>query len=433
MRPVVRPLRAVAAWVVLAALVTACSSPTAGPPSPSPAPSPVATASSAVVDTPTPAPPASVSPEPTQRTIQSPDPSFSLVDLECIGEEVQQCSLHRRNDAGVEAPGWPIEFDVPVIDLAWNDVTIGCGEYREPIFRAGIDDLTFIGVVGPAGPEIRAYESWGLMAPGWPQPFPVPDGDCHGLRPSPSGERIIAWGYEGVVDDIELVADRTEFTMFDLRGRTVEGWPRGSEGAASGPVPLEDGIAYVSATGRVWAHDADGDVRPGWGYRLMSKGAPVSDGSHVAVAQRIADVDDAVVVLGTDGAPLPGYPLAVNGELETRCLFGDTPCIGHVLPTLAPDGTVYVPLGNPRQAVVEADSTGGRIEAYGPTGKPVAGWPVQLPEWSHVIDLGWSVEGAVVARVVVCATGGCSNIDRVEEHWYGMDGQLVTIYPVEDG
>jgi hypothetical protein len=437
MRPVVRSPRAIVAGVLIAIVVIACSSPTAGStagpsagaPSSTPAPSPVATASTVAVATPT----APGTPEPTQRTIQSPDPSFFDVQLECIGDEVQQCSLHRRNDVGVEAPGWPIELDRPVVDLAWNDFTIGCGDYREPIFRAGVDDLTFIGLHGPSGPEIHAFESWGLPAPGWPQPFPAPDGDCHGLMVSADGDHVIAWGYGGVEQDIELIADRTEFTMLDLRGRTVSGWPRGSEGAASGPVRFDDGIAYVSATGRVWAHDAAGEVRPGWGYRLMTKSAPMSDGSHLAVAQRVADVDDAVVVLGVDGKPLPGFPTAVNGELQTLCLYGDTPCAGDVGPTLAPDGTVYVALGTPRQGVGEHDPTGGRIEAYGPDGRMVDGWPVQLPEWGHVIDMGWSTEGAVIATVVICGSGGCGTDDQYEEHWYGMDGRLIQVYPIEAG
>ena len=436
MRPVTRSLRAGIAWTVIAAVAIACSSSpagAAGSPRASSSPTPVPTASNAVVATATLAP--TPTPGPTQRTIQSPEPSFYRVDLECIGgdEGEEQCSLHRRNDAGVEAEGWPIEFDRPVIVPAWNDFTIGCGDYGESIFRAGVDDLTFVGVIGPSGPEIQAYESWGLMAPGWPQPFPASDGECHGMRATPDGEGIIAWGYEGVQQDIELIADRTEFTMFDLRGRTIDGWPRGSDGAASGPVPLEDGIAYVSATGRVWAHESDGDVRPGWGYRLMSKGVPMSDGSHLAVAQKVDDADDAVVVLGPDGRPMPGYPLAVDGELETRCLFGETPCIGDVTPTLAPDGTVYVALGNPRSGVSETDPTGGRIEAYGPDGQLVAGWPVQLPERTHAMRIGWSTEGAVIASVVVCGTSGCGSDDEYEEHWYGMDGRLIAIHPVEAG
>ena len=441
MRPVIRSPRAIAAWALITTVVIACSSPGAGStgspvPTPSESPSsptsPTASASSAVVVAPSHAPTATPSPEPTQRPIGSPDPSFSDVQLECIGDEVEQCSLHRRNDVGVEAPGWPVEFDRPVVDLAWNDFTIGCGDYREPIVRAGIDDLTFVGLVGPAGPEIHAYESWGLPAPGWPQPFPAPSGDCHGMMATPSGDHVIAWGYEGVEPDMELIADRTEFTMFDLRGRTAGGWPRGSEGAASGPVPLEDGIAYVSETGRVWAHGADGEVRPGWGYRLMGRGVPISDGSHLAVAQKIADVDDAVVVLGTDGRPLPGFPTAVDGEIETQCLYGDTPCVGDVRPGLAPNGTVYVALGNPRQSVVEDDPAGGSIEAIGPDGRVVAGWPVRLPAWSHVTRLGWDVEGAVVATVVVCAATGCGQIDHVEERWYAMDGRHIQTFSVDD-
>jgi hypothetical protein len=426
------PARTLAAWLVTT-LVAGCSGATgslpaaasATAPSPSPSPSP----SSAAVATPSPLPLPTPTPAPTVWTVQSPDPSFSQVHLTCE-DYLTGCVLHRTNDAGVEPPGWPVELTGTLVDNRWNDFTIGCGPSREPFVRGGIEDVTYVGVVGPDGPEIQAINSDGTRSRRWPQPLPAPDGDCHGFMFSPSQDQIVAWGYDGVVPDIELVADRTEFTVLDLDGSTRPGWPRGSEGAASGPVWFDDGIAYVSETGRVWAHDAGGDVRPGWGYRLASKHAPVSFGDRLAILQPVAERDDEVVAIGLDGQPAPGYPAELGGEIETRCLFGDTPCSGLVGPTMAPDGTVFVALGNDGDhEVTESGQEGGRITAVGPTGERVQGWPVQLPERTHATHIGWSSEGPVIARVVVCAPGGCEDVEREELLWYGLDGEWLEDMP----
>ena len=266
MRPVVRALRAIATLTVSGVLVAGCIG-SAGLPSPSPRPSP--SPSAAAVASPTPSGAATPTTGPTQRTFESPDPSFSNVEVTCV-EYPSGCSLHRTNDDGVEAPGFPIELEGTLIDNSWNDFTIGCGRSREPLVRDGYDDLTFVGLVSPSGQaQIHAFHSSGYPSNRWPQPFPAPDGDCHGFMMDPSGEQLIAWGYEGVEQDMTLVADRTEFTILERNGKTRPGWPRGSEGAASGPVWLDEGLAYVSGTGRVWAHDAAGEVRPGWGLSLI--------------------------------------------------------------------------------------------------------------------------------------------------------------------
>ena len=119
------------------------------------------------------------------------DPSADPADDRVAGPVVLQrrghvrgvpvgCSLHRTNDAGVEAPGFPIELEGTLIDNSWNDFTIGCGPSREPLVRDGFDDLTFVGLVGPSGQaRVPAFHSSGYPSNRWPQPFPAPDGDCH--------------------------------------------------------------------------------------------------------------------------------------------------------------------------------------------------------------------------------------------------------------
>ena len=116
-------------------------------------------------------------------------------------------------------------------------------------------------------------------------------------------------------------------------------------------------------------------------------------------------------------------PVDLGADIESRCLYGDTPCAGNVGPTTAPDGTVYVALSNGDREVQETGPAGGRIAAFGPTGEPVKGWPVQLPERTHATRIGWSAEGAVIATVAVCAPSGCGDVERRELLWYGLDGR----------
>ena len=59
----------------------------------------------------------------------------------------------------------------------------------------------------------------------------------------------------------------------------------------------------------------------------------------------------------------------------------------------------------------------------------VEGWPVQLPERTHAMHIGWSSEGPVVARVVVCAPSGCADFEREELLWYGLDGEWLEDMP----
>ena len=444
MRPVTRPAGPVVAWVVASVLVVACSAPlgpsgsapsgspaagasTSPSTSPFPSRSPMPTGSAATVPEPTPV--ATPTPRVTPHTINSPDPSFSEVELVCA-DYLEDCVLHRTNAVGQEPPGWPIPLAGTVLDRRVNDVTIGCGTIQESIVRGGVEDITYVGMDGASGPQLHAINSDGTRRRGWPQPFPAPAGDCHGFMLSPDGERVAAWGYAGVVPDAELVAERTEFTIFDRDGATLAGWPRGSAGAATAPVWLEDGLAYVSATGRLWAHDPAGEVRSGWGDRLASQQLPVSFGPRLAIAQPRAGADDQVVVFELDGSPRPGYPVTIGGEIQDRCLFGDVPCAGLVQPTMGPDGTVYVALGNGGDhEVAESGTAGGRITAFGEDGRLVEGWPVQLPDRTHAIDIGWNSEGAILARAVVCGPGGCGDIEDEGWLWYALDGDWVKDMP----
>ena len=70
------------------------------------------------------------------------------------------------------------------------------------------------------------------------------------------------------------------------------------------------------------------------------------------------------------------YPVALDGEVETLCLYGDT-------------------------------------------------------TWSHATRVGWLSEGGVIATVVVCAPVGCHEVDHGEERWYGLDGDLIEAIPIE--
>jgi hypothetical protein len=224
-----------------------------------------------------------------------------------------------------------------------------------------------------------------------------------------SGGAILAWGYEGVEQSIELQADRTVFTVFEPDGRVRSGWPRGSVGAASQPVTDHDGsIAYVSARGKVWWHGPDGAVLAGWPYQLPTPAMLwMAPGSQLLIP-----FDDRVISLDRTGDMTDGWPVRLDRRPETHCLFGDTPCGGSIDPVIDEAGTIYLSLGA-RTAEHEVDlmsDAPGSIIAIAADGTVVDGWPVTLPERTHALDL--SIEagplgGPLIASGVQCDPAGC--------------------------
>jgi outer membrane protein assembly factor BamB len=212
---------------------------------------------------------------------------------------------------------------------------------------------------------------WALAPDGSPRPgWPIVLGDFGRFQLGPDGT-VVTVSYEPLRDPSQggicRDADRTVYSVVGADGRTLPGWPRGSTGYASEPVVDSDGtIYYLSATGKVYAHDRAGDVKAGW---------PVATGAfpHCAVKGPYRRSDGAVYILDTDVVAMSGqgtewrYQPAV--ELAWPC--SDSDCVGQpVAPAFGQDGVVYIALHH--DDTVE-------IVALDHRGQPMDGWPYRFP------------------------------------------------------
>jgi hypothetical protein len=324
-----------------------------------------------------------------------------------------------------------------ISSVAWNDFSIGCGLDRSAI-ELGSDESVYVAIsAGPAA-RLHVFNPDGTPRAGWPQPFPGDrpgqdgwGGDgCRGFALA-DDDGVVAWGYDDVEEAIELSAGRTEYTAWSADGQVRPGWPRGSRGAASGPVlDADGGITYVSASGRVWSHDDAGEVRPGWPYVLDRAAPPVQarDG-RVAIVQEVEEGPDQLVILGRDGRPVTGGPIDLPADIETRCLFGDTPCAGIALPVFGSDGTLYGSLAwsstDSAPDRGEANKVAGALVAFDPEGDMVAGWPVDLPPRTHVLNLSVDPDGRLTAGGVVCGVDSCGEGGVPTTLVFAPDGTLV--------
>lgn len=404
------------------------------------------------------------------------DPSAELYALDCRSEE--PCRLDYLPDGGSDEPGWPVivsgpcrgtamadgvayaacdtldgvlvhAFDTDATPLpGWpvrlpgmtasvydNLFTIGCGDERSSLRITGTKTIV-VAVAEADVARLYVLRANGEQVPGWPRPFPgdPPDQDgfggngCRGFTIGAFGD-IVAWGYEGVEPDIRLIAARTEFTVFGSDGRTRPGWPRGSTGATSRPVVSSDGsISYTSATGKIWRHSPDGAIDAGWPYQLTEQAAPyLAPDGRLVVLLPGGDVSGRVISIDADGGVTRGWPVTLGRWVETRCLFGDTPCAGDIGPAFAPDGTVYVALssGCTRSCEDLATDPGGTIVALEPDGGIATGWPIQLAERTHALQLTVDDEGHLIVRGAVCDPKGCADRSAIATLVYRADGSLL--------
>ena len=438
------PGAAIPALTVSIAILAGCAGNPAGTRSSSTTPTPAVAAS--------PSPRASASDEPPSATAPgatdpSRDPTVEWHAIDC--SDGSRCRVEYVADANptADGPGWPVlvpgrclgiaraadstvyaacdgpeggvvhhlsstgdPMVVPaarvgdaIASVYENLFTIACGDSM-PSLRIAADGRILVAVVERGKAWLLNLRTLDEAADGPRFPFPGdPPGDdgiggngCRGF--TPGNGAVLTWGYQDVEPDIELVASRTEFIVYDASGNARNGWPRGSQGAASRPVLHHDGsVSYTSATGRVWLHAPDGDLSTGlWPYQLNERHAPYAtrDG-RIVVMDSTAD-GPVLVTLERDGRVARGWPARLPDAVETRCLFGDVPCSGSVAPLVSPDGRVYVALAT------------GSVVGFDSTGIIAAGWPVHLGANAHALSLTVGAEGVLVVRGVVCPHDECA-------------------------
>jgi hypothetical protein len=284
------------------------------------------------------------------------------------------------DETGKPLPGWPVTVPGGVASSSWNDFAWGGVDSA----AVGPDGTVYLAVSpndDSGGYAIHAFSPDGSPRNGWPRKLP---GGAQGFMLASDGT-IVAWWYEGVQESIDLQARRTVFAVIGPDGRNLPGWPKGSTGAASGPVVWRDGsIYYTSATGKVYGHDRTGAIIDGWPYRLPFPVAPElrSDGALVFVGE------SDVVVLDRRGRMVPGWPYETRATLlAPGC---DTPGFPEPMSLLAPDGTLHLaPWDGARSSVVALD----------PSGRTVAGWPYGVPDGWRVTGLDLGSRGTLTAAL----------------------------------
>jgi hypothetical protein len=328
---------------------------------------------------------------PCRGTAQAPDGSaYAACDSE--GEVL----VHHLDSDGIALAGWPVRLPGSTASVYSNLFTIACGDDASSLVLTR-GRSAVVATVDDDEAVLHVLEPSGKPRPGWPRPFPgdapgidgIGGNGCRGFEPGPD-ESVLAWGYEGVEDDIDLVASRTEFVVFEPDGRTRTGWPRGSTGAASRPIFADDGsVVYVSASGKVWRHDVDGTIGRGWPFQLPTTVSPYLSPDDRIVAIAGERGSQQAISLDASGAVTDGWPVPL-GVVQTRCLFGDTPCSGSVAPVFSGDGTLYAALND------------GSVTAIDAAGDVLPGWPIGLGAGVHAVSLSVVDDARLVVTSASC-------------------------------
>jgi hypothetical protein len=350
-------------------------------------------------------------------------------------------TVHVLDLDGRPVPGWPVQVEGTIAFVSWWDFAIGCGAGLSAV-EVGSDGSAYVAVSTGSVVGLHVFNPDGAIRAGWPQAIPgdAPGQDGHGGDGCrgfalTDDDGVVAWGYQDTLLEIQLSAGRTEFAAWSADGEMRSGWPRGSVGAASGPVlDADGGITYVSASGRVWSHDEAGEIRPGWPYVLDGTTPPYQarDG-RVVLIDEVQDAPDRLIMLGRDGQPVTGGPIELPTDIESVCIFGDTPCAGIIAPAFADDGTMYLSLAwsTAQGAIPDSPNMGGALIAYEPDGSIVDGWPIDLAQRTHVLSLSVDVEDRLVARGYVCSVGSCGEGAVETTLIYASDGELIEQRPGE--
>jgi hypothetical protein len=233
------------------------------------------------------------------------------------------------------------------------------GSYEAPA-AFGSDGTIYVvsqGADGSQSPMLFAFAANGKLRAGWP--FDVPG--VYDVEPGPSGTVY-------VFSDVNAIIG---VTVFSPAGNGAASWTIGSDLATDcGHVIRPDGTLF-------YAHDLAGgphcsvEVFSATGGRLSNNTVPIwdvltmaPDGTVVALGYDAQPYNRSIVaqtrlaVLGTDGLPAAGWPVAFEGAVSR--------------PTFGPDGSIYV-------AQAGVGTSASRVISLDAAGAVKAGWPVSLP------------------------------------------------------
>ncbi|MFL5684020.1 MAG: hypothetical protein ACJ77O_12855 [Chloroflexota bacterium] len=289
------------------------------------------------------------------------------------------------DEHGKPLHGWPVKVKGAVAPSTWNDLRNGD---RSPEIAVGPDKAVYVAVArkGHGSYAIHAFAPDGTGRKGWPVSL---DGGGQGFAVALNGS-VVAWWYEGYLSEIGIGATRTVFTEIGPGGKVLPGWPKGSVGAASGPVVWKDGsIFYTSASGKVWGHDRTGKIIEGWPHALPEPVAPSlrADGTISFIGESRVDV------LDRRGKAVPGWPYRPKGSfMGPGCETG-----GYSAPLarVALDGRLFIAVW---------DGSRSDIVALGADGSTTDAWPYHVAAGWRVTDIGLMADGTVEAGV---ATDPC--------------------------
>ena len=241
---------------------------------------------------------------------------------------------------GQPVDGWPVQVPGAIATIGWHDFSIGCGVGRSAI-ELGSDGSVYVAISTAAAARLHVFNPDGRPRAGWPQTIPgdAPGQDgwggdgCRGFALL-DDDGVVAWGYDGIEEAIQLAARRTEFASWSVDGQVRPGWPRGSTGAASGPVlDADGGITYVSGSGRSGAtttpERSDRDGRTSWTTRAAGRRTRRPSRHRPGGRTRNATCWSSSAGMAN---PISGGPIGLPADIETVCIFGDTPCAGFVAP-----------------------------------------------------------------------------------------------------
>jgi hypothetical protein len=286
--------------------------------------------------------------------------------------------------------GWPIDLD----KQDWSDLHAGPDGVvylvRRPVGTPTFDPVR--GVIDEDA-QLWAFGPNGSVRPGWPVAVP----NIRRFQVDPRGNVVIY----SLIDDVGELCPfpaRTLFSILGPDGRSLPGWPRGSKGFASFPVVTADGTAYyVSATSKLYAHDAAGEVKAGWPVAVPGAGSGCGPESPaLAPDGTVHVIGDEITARSPDGSVPSGWPYRPSGTTTGPCL--DSECFGgHGAPAIGPDGTVYL-------IVYHAEPSGTRAEivAVDRAGQLRPGWPYRLPFDAKTVGFGpltVSPDGRLIVRV----------------------------------